>query len=62
MNDDERVQVKCEHFSFHHQILGDGYKRIFINPNMPVLYQKINIASIRKFLSDKISRNRQFNS
>jgi glycosyltransferase involved in cell wall biosynthesis len=52
-NNDNRVEVKCEHFSLHQSIQKDGFDRIFINPSMEVLYQKITFAKIKFFLFDK---------
>lgn len=37
-NDDERVEVLCEHISFHDAIRRTGYTRQFLNPNMIIHY------------------------
>ena len=51
-NDDERVEVKCEHYSIYKQMFENGYDKVFINPSMILKYQdltwKIAFNSIRR--------------
>lgn len=49
-NYDERVEVKCEHFSIYKQMIERGYSRFYINPAMTLLYQKLTGAIIWKGL------------
>jgi hypothetical protein len=42
------VEVRCEHFSIHKQMYNNGFTNIFINPNMHVKYQRIDIKLIYK--------------
>jgi hypothetical protein len=41
-NDDDRVEVRCEHFSLHKQMHEGGFSNIFINPRMKIKYQKVS--------------------
>ncbi|WP_299531881.1 glycosyltransferase [Ulvibacterium sp.] len=59
-NNDDRVQVRCEHFSIHHLMQCDGYSRIFINPNMPVFYEKITFDRVRNYFSHFISQKKEY--
>ena len=38
-NNDERVEVRCEHFSLYCQMADRGFDKVYINPNMRVKYQ-----------------------
>ena len=58
-NKNDRVEVRCEHFSIHQQIQNEGYNRIFINPNMKVRYQSLNFSIIKKFLNEKLFKRKQ---
>lgn len=49
-NNDERVEVKCEHYSIYHQMIQKGYNRFFIVPALRLKYQSIDI----KFLFRKV--------
>ena len=49
-NKDEKVEVRCEHFSLHDQIYREGNNRIFINPSMEVTYQSFNFKILRNFV------------
>ena len=57
-NYDNRVEVKCEHFSLHQQIQKEGNYKIFINPNMQVFYQKITLSKIYEIILNLINVNR----
>ncbi|MCA0932645.1 hypothetical protein LCM02_09295 [Lutimonas saemankumensis] len=54
-NDDPSVEVKCEHVSLHTSLHEAGANRIFINPNMIVLYEKINLKKIKDYLQNKLN-------
>lgn len=53
-NKDRRVEVKCEHFSLNHLIQKKGNKRIFINPNMEVFYERVSLSKIIQYLKNRI--------
>ena len=40
-NEDEEVEVLCEHVSLHRQMAENGYYRIFINPSQLVVYETL---------------------
>jgi len=52
-NKDSRVEVRCEHFSFCHDIREKGFNRIFINPGLRIKYQSINLGLIKKYIFSK---------
>lgn len=41
-NDDERVEVRCEHFSLYRQMIARGYEHFYINPAMELHYQRLS--------------------
>lgn len=53
-NSDERVEVRCEHYSIYKQMSERGFNKVFINPAMALKYQnltcKIIINSIKRRL------------
>ena len=53
-NADERVEVKCEHYSIYKQMADRGFDKVYINPQMKLKYQditwKIIINSIKRYL------------
>lgn len=57
INKSKRVPVHCEHVSLFAQIHQNGYKRVLINPNMAVWYEKITLNKLINFLNNKISQN-----
>ena len=48
------IEVRCEHFSLFQQMKEKGYDKIYVNPNMDILYQKTNLSFIWKKLKEKI--------
>lgn len=40
-NDDNRVEVRCEHFSLYKQMVERGYNKFYINPAMVLKYQDL---------------------
>lgn len=55
-NQDNKVEVKCEHFSIYTQMQERGFNRFYINPAMTLQYQKLTLQIIwnslkRKFCS-----------
>ena len=45
-NNDDRVEVKCEHFSIYKQMAERGYDKVFINPSMNLKYQDLNFRIV----------------
>ena len=45
-NDDERVEVKCEHYSIYKQMADRGYDKVYINPQMKLKYQSLSMKII----------------
>ena len=45
-NDDNRVEVRCEHYSLYKQMHERGYNHIFISPQMTLKYQRLSFALI----------------
>lgn len=43
-----QVQVRCEHFALFNSMAKNGYRNVFINPNMEVFYQSISLGLIFK--------------
>ena len=52
-NDDERVEVRCEHYSIYKQMVERGYDRVFINPAMTLKYQDLSMMIILNSLKRK---------
>ena len=52
MNEYGQVQVRCEHFALFKAMAEKGYDKVFINPNMEVFYQEINLALITKKIKE----------
>lgn len=54
-NQDDRVEVRCEHFSIYKQMADKGYDKVYINPAMVLKYQdltwKIIFNSIKRKLN-----------
>jgi glycosyltransferase involved in cell wall biosynthesis len=46
------VEVHCEHFGLYKQMNDNGFDKIFINPNMKIHYQKINIQFLVRKIVD----------
>lgn len=42
------IEVRCEHFSLYQQMREKGYDKIYINPNMDILYQKTTLSFMLK--------------
>lgn len=45
-NDDDRIEVRCEHFSIYWQMAKDGFNRVYINPAMQLKYQKLTFRIV----------------
>lgn len=52
-NEDPRVEVKCEHYSIYKQMKERGYDKVYINPQMRIKYQEVNLKTITKYLKNK---------
>ena len=55
-NDDDRVEVRCEHYSIYDQMMSRGYDRFYINPSMEIHYQRLTWRIIWNSLKRKIQR------
>lgn len=51
-NNNQGVEVFCEHYSIYKQLDNNGYNRFFINPNMQIYYQRISFSLILKKIKD----------
>jgi glycosyltransferase involved in cell wall biosynthesis len=49
-NNDDRVEVRCEHFSLCKQMREAGFDKVFINPAMRIKYQTQVINTLRRRL------------
>jgi hypothetical protein len=47
-NNDNRVEVYCEHFSIYLQMKKNGYDKVYINPCMHLKYQVVTLNLIYK--------------
>lgn len=45
-NNDNRVEVRCEHYSIYKQMAERGYDKVFINPSMNLKYQDLNFRIV----------------
>jgi hypothetical protein len=52
-NYDERVEVRCEHFSLCKQMIDSGYDKVYINPYMTIRYQPYIFQTVKKILKNK---------
>jgi hypothetical protein len=55
-NNDNRVEVRCDHFSLCQDIRKAGFSRIFINPAMSLNYLRLNWLLIKKQLKTFVER------
>jgi len=53
-NDDERVEVRCEHYSLYKQMAERGYDKVYINPSMILKYQDLSFTIIFNSLKRKL--------
>lgn len=53
-NDDERVEVRCEHFSICKQMAERGNDKIYINPAMQLKYQSLSMKLIYNTVKRKL--------
>jgi hypothetical protein len=56
-NNDERVEVRCDHFSLCQDIRNAGFSRILINPAMTLNYLRFDRGLIRKFMNNAFSKS-----
>jgi len=59
-NNNSRVEVKCEHFYLHDKMINKYNAKIFINPNMLILYQTISFKLVKKVIIDNYYHLRFF--
>lgn len=55
-NDDERVEVRCEHYSIYKQMEERGNNKVYINPMMELKYQSLNLDIIMNYVKRKLDR------
>lgn len=53
-NKDEVVLCKCEHLTFHEDMIKNGDTEIFLNPSMVVDYELVNLALYFQKLKNKL--------
>ncbi|MCQ2095118.1 MAG: hypothetical protein MJY59_00030 [Bacteroidaceae bacterium] len=58
-NSGEGIQTRCEHFSICLQMAENGYDKVFINPNMEILYQRIDRKSVIRYLRNLLSKRKE---
>lgn len=63
-NNDDQVEVTCEHYSIYQQMQERGYNKFYINPLMRIKYQEISINNIIRYIKNRwdyfrISEKRQ---
>ncbi|MTK52797.1 hypothetical protein [Paludibacter sp.] len=61
-NNNPEVEVRCEHFAFCQDIRNRGFQRIFINPDLKVKYQSVNIHLIVKYIKSYLSHKFKLNN
>lgn len=54
-NDDNRVEVRCEHFALCHDIREKGFGRIYINPSLELKYQSVDINLLKKYFRIRLN-------
>ena len=55
-NEDEIVLFKCEHITFHEEMIKNGNSEIFLNPSMIVKYEKRGLKLYSDKLKEKFRR------
>ncbi len=53
-NDDDIVSCKCEHQTFHEEMIKNGHNQIYINPSMIVHYEQINVMLYLQKMKKKL--------
>lgn len=54
-NRDCRVEVRCEHFSICKQMFERGFDKIYVNPGMRLIYQKVTLQLIINTIKRKFN-------
>lgn len=57
-NNDDRVEVRCEHYSLYKQMAERGYDKVYINPAMTLKYQDLSMMIILNSLKRRFGINR----
>lgn len=52
-NNDDRVEVRCEHFSLYQRMAEKGFDKVYINPSMVLKYQDLTFGIIWKSMRRK---------
>lgn len=55
-NDDPTVLYKCEHVSFHEEMIKNGNAEIFLNPSMIVKYEKVGLKLYTTKIREKLKK------
>lgn len=55
-NEDEHVEVRCEHYSIYKQMASRGFDRVYINPEMELKYQSLNMNIIVNHIKRMMER------
>lgn len=55
-NDDERVEVRCEHQSIYKQMCSRGFGRIYVNPDMQLKYQDLTMEIVVNSMKRKLRK------
>lgn len=53
-NDDERVEVRCEHQSIYAQMRGRGFDCVYVNPQMKLKYQDLTMEIVMNSMKRKL--------
>lgn len=51
-NKSGQVEVRCEHYSLHRQMIQNGHQNFYLNPNMLIRYQAVNFKLIVKKIGE----------
>ena len=55
-NEDERVEVRCEHQSIYAQMRSRGFDRIYVNPKMKLKYQDLTMEIVMNSMKRKLRK------
>lgn len=58
-NADERVEVRCEHYSLYRQMVARGFDKVYINPAMTLKYQDLTVRIIIDSLQRRLTKRRE---
>jgi hypothetical protein len=55
-NDDEMVEVRCEHFGLHKQMINRDFNLIYINPCLRLQYRTVDSSLIIKYIKERFQK------